>query len=206
MPGKMYHIALGPLGRVPIPWWTPHGFGLGALVAIAIWLYQMAFPLVSAAEVNAALMRTTEEYGRHMGEVPEHAFALADGAMRVIIYHDHCVAVQRTANGRVRTHLLVDLVPGAPLGAGGLPGPPKRPAMPSLIAPLGAAGAACLDPRFVHPGRFAQRMGERHGAWVEVWRLFEDGCEHMQLFAPASGAWDSNPDGTPRVRWSRCVH
>jgi hypothetical protein len=67
-----------------------------------------------------------------------------------------------------------------------------------------AAGAGrCLDS---HPGRFKEQ-GEAVGQCAtKVWRYFEDGCYHYQLYNPCSGTWDVLPNGAPYVHWQRCVH
>jgi hypothetical protein len=81
-----------------------------------------------------------------------------------------------------------------------------RPWTPPLVATLLAQPACnrgCLNP---HPGTFSWRYGRQQGAWVEVWRTWPEGCQHVQMFNPQAGLWDTNPDGTPRVRWTCCVH
>ena len=168
--------------------------------------------LVSMADVNKQLSAEVEEYGLHVMEEPEkhELFEDADGKLLLRVYKDHCVLIQRQSRRGTKTKLVMDLERSvlAPLKA----------AVPPVIgnhftatATLYAAeqqqnpcARGCLNP---HPNPFQWRYGNQVGnGWVEVIRWWPEGCSHIQLFNPQSGAWDSNPDGTARVRWTCCVH
>ncbi len=61
----------------------------------------------------------------------------------------------------------------------------------------------CTSP---HPGPFRSWNGDRNGCWLAIWRQWADGCTHYQWYNTCNGAWDSNPDGSPKVWWTCCVH
>lgn len=61
----------------------------------------------------------------------------------------------------------------------------------------------CVDP---HPGPFTFQNVPVNQCLVQVWRYFQDGCVHYQLYNPCTGMWDVYPNGAPRVNWTRCVH
>ena len=61
----------------------------------------------------------------------------------------------------------------------------------------------CQDP---HPGQFRTWNGQQNGCWIQVWRGWPDGCQHYQWFNSCNGYWDINPNGSPRVFWTCCVH
>jgi hypothetical protein len=69
--------------------------------------------------------------------------------------------------------------------------------------PTQACGGRCLNP---HPGNFTSWNGQQNGCWLAVWRRWPEGCTHYQWFNTCNGSWDSNPDNTPRVYWTCCVH
>ena len=206
-----------PISRKAIPW-------ISALVVIAIaaivYRQTIATPvdIVSAREMNARLEREVEEYGLHAMEQPTKHELLedADGALGVRVYADHCVLIQRkTVRGirtEVRTRLVLDLARAGLRAENRI----DRPMLPSLWAmattgrwptPLYAQGrgcnGGCLNP---HPNPFKWWYGARRGEWIEIWRQWPEGCQHVQMLHPASGNWETNADGSPRVRWTCCVH
>jgi hypothetical protein len=61
----------------------------------------------------------------------------------------------------------------------------------------------CVQP---HPGDFRWWYGARNGCWVQLFRLWPDGCQHYQFFNTCNSAWDVNPGGGPRIYWVACVH
>jgi hypothetical protein len=61
----------------------------------------------------------------------------------------------------------------------------------------------CLNP---HPGSFSVRNEQVNQCIYKVWRIFPDGCVHFQFFDACRNTWDVNPDGTPRLTWTRCIH
>jgi len=159
--------------------------------------------IVSIKEVNERLANEIEEYGLHAMEAPAKHELLedADGALALRVFSDHCVLIQRKTLRGIRTRLVLDLAREG-LRAQNRVEPPAIGLMP-VVSAQGACNRGCLNP---HPGQFRWWYGQRRGEWVEVWRQWPEGCTHVQLMHPASGNWETNGDGSPRVRWSCCVH
>jgi hypothetical protein len=55
---------------------------------------------------------------------------------------------------------------------------------------------SCLNP---HPGNFTVRNVQINECVVQVWRQFNDGCTHNQLYNACNGQWD------PRINWTFCA-
>lgn len=55
----------------------------------------------------------------------------------------------------------------------------------------------CLTP---HPGPFRWWWGAPNGCWVPMFRQFQDGCTHHQMFNSCGNYWDMN------IMWDRCLH
>ena len=123
----------------------------------------------------------------------------ADGALALRVYPDHCVLIQRKTNRGIRTKLVMDLAKEPIRVTQQISAPVEF----GVVYAAQACNRGCLNP---HPGNFKWWYGERKGDWVEVVRAWPEGCQHTQMLHPASGTWDTNPDGTPRVRWVCCVH
>lgn len=161
--------------------------------------------MLSLRDANKALAAEVEEYSIHAMEEPQkhELFEEQDGRLVLRVFKDHCVLIQRqTLVGGTRTKLVVDLARTS-RAAERQTSPPSVGWLQVAHAQRGCGGG-CLNP---HPGAFKWWYGERRqGGWVEVWRQWPEGCTHVQLFHPPSGAWDSNQDGTARVRWTCCVH
>jgi hypothetical protein len=68
----------------------------------------------------------------------------------------------------------------------------------------GAQPGRCVEG--VHPGRFREQGESLAQCVTKVWRYFEDGCIHYQMFNPCAGTWDVYPNGAPHVVWTHCVH
>ena len=64
-------------------------------------------------------------------------------------------------------------------------------------------GGRCWDP---HPGPFRFWYGQQNGCWVQVWRSWQEGCQHYQWYNSCNGYWDLHPNGAPKVNWTCCVH
>lgn len=184
---------------LPVPRWSVGGFGVLALAAVAVLVYRQAVPVgtsvVTLRQANDALAEEVAEYGLHIGEQPKQVVEDPDGQLRVHVYRDHCVLIQRFG-ARTVSRLVPDLLRHQPSAHAAV--------VPSLVARVFAAGGRCVAGQ--HPGRFVWHYGSRDGCWVEVWRRYEDGCEQVQMLHACSGTWDTNQDGTPRVRWTSCVH
>ncbi len=181
--------------------------GVGVFTYRKVWM-DPDRELLTQKQVNAQMAAEIDEYGRHTFEDPaqHEAFEDADGKIVVRIFKDHCILIQQSSLlSGTKTKLIMSLTrklasvarPATPLGL-------------HLVEPLQAAvqnpacQRGCLNP---HPGAFSWRYGAQlPNGWVEVWRTWPEGCQHVQLYQPQTGAWDSNPDGSPRVRWVCCTH
>lgn len=190
------------------PRWAVTLLALVLIAGVVVVVYQKTYAqpeqqLVSLKDANKQLAAEVEEYSLHAMEEPEkhELFEDQDGKLLLRIFKDHCVLIQRHSTRGVRSKLVMDLARVSPMAA-------RQVAPPSFnILPVVEAQAACqrgcLNP---HPGQFKWWYGQRNGDWVEVWRQWPEGCTHVQMFNAQYGAWDSNPDGTARVRWTCCVH
>lgn len=196
------------------PRWALSIFALVLFIASTWFVYQKVYAdpeqqLISLQDANKQLAAEIEEYGRHAMEEPQkhELFEEQDGKLALRVFKDHCVLIQRqTLIQGVRTKLVVDLARATSLVASRQITPPIDAF--SLFPTLEAAEQdpcrrGCQNP---HPGDFKWWYGERRGDWVQVWRRWPEGCQHYQMFHPRSGTWDSNPDGTPKVFWTCCVH
>ena len=159
--------------------------------------------LVSKEEAIKRLAAEVEEYSLHAMEEPERHELLedADGKLIVRVFRDHCVLIQRQSIRGIRSKLVIDLA-RTNMTSSRQVAPPKESLFVAYAADPCQRG--CLNP---HEGKFKWWYGQqRQSGWVEVWREWPDRCRHVQLFHPGAGIWDTNPDGTPKVRWTCCVH
>jgi hypothetical protein len=58
-------------------------------------------------------------------------------------------------------------------------------------------GGACWNP---HPGPFRWWYGQANGCWVQLWRQWQEGCTHYQMFNSCGNYFD------PQIYWTCCVH
>jgi len=162
--------------------------------------------IVSLKDVNEQLHAEVEEYSRHVMEEPakHEMFEDKDGKLTIRVYADHCVMIQRqTLLGGVKTKLVMDLARASAAPRSQIhPQPVPWSVIPTVLA-QSACQRGCMNP---HPGQFQWWYGQKNGEWVEVWRKWPEGCQHVQMFNPTRGIWDTNPDGTARVRWTCCTH
>jgi hypothetical protein len=158
--------------------------------------------VITLKDANKQLAAEVEEYGLHVMEEPEkhELFEEQDGKLMLRVFKDHCVLIQRQTRRGTRTKLVMDL-DRSNTGVSRYVTPPMN------WIPIVEAGQVCnrgcLNP---HPGQFRWWYGAQQGDWVEVWRQWSEGCTHVQMFNPRVRSWDSNPDGSARVRWTCCVH
>lgn len=193
---------------VPMPPWARTGFGVIAVVAIAFGVYRYYFPtvpeLVSVKQANAQLQLEVRHYNQHIVDEPVAAMenAIDPSAsdvvralrVRVRIFEDGCLLISRRSGATSNTRLLVDSV-----------NVPASTWVPDLMPTVSAAQSGCSG----HPPnvRFTTNYGRKiDGCWVEVHRNFEDSCSHIQLFNACTNTWATEPNGAPRVQWTRCVH
>ena len=161
--------------------------------------------LLTQRQLNQQQAFEIKEYGIHAMEAPtkHESFVGDDGDMAVRIYADRCVLIQRRSRDGVQTRLVPDLARRDIVQA-------RQVESLSGVLPVVYAADAC-DGKCLslsqHNSEFRQWFGERRkDGWVEVWRQWPHGCTHVQLFYPPTNAWDSNPDGTAKVRWTCCTH
>ena len=190
---------------IPVPYWSIQGFGVLSLVALSVLIWKQLEPqaMISLAEANHSMDVEITEYSKHILDMAESS--MDAGRISIRVFKDGCLLVQRRVGLMVTTRLLPD--PSVMHDEGGKEehNVPKYKPTSSLfgLEPVASAQGQCLNP---HPGNFQTAYGNKNGCVVEVWRRFEDSCEHVQLLNVCTNAWDSNPDGSPRVRWTRCIH
>lgn len=164
--------------------------------------------IVSLKDANKQLNEEVEEYSQHAMEDPQkhELFEDQDGKLILRVFKDHCVLIQRQTSKGTRTKLVMDLARGMKMISTAAAPTLELQLLPVVYAAESQTGCqrGCANP---HPGQFTWRYGQQYvNGWVELWRRWPEGCTHVQLFHPKTGAWDSNPDGTARVRWTCCVH
>jgi hypothetical protein len=222
-PKKMFPLKVFGI-ETEAPRWVIVALAVILVAAVAGTLYNKIWSqpeqqILSLKEANQQLASEIQEYSVHSMENPEkhELFEEADGKLLLRIFKDHCVLIQRQTLRGTRTKLVMDLAKGP---ADLIQPPPKlssflglfpaleasagdAPPMPVAAPQPNACQRGCLNP---HPGEFRWWYGQRHGQWVEVWRQWPDGCQHVQMLNVEHRTWDSNPDGSAKVRWSCCVH
>jgi hypothetical protein len=193
----------------PLPRFAVHALGIVVVVGVAltVWRQYTDDPehreLISKEQRIQQLAAEVEEYSLHAMENPERHELLedADGKLIVRVYRDHCVLIQRQSIRGVRSKLVIDLA-RTNISSANQVHPPSESAF--VVYASDRCQGGCPNP---HGGKFTWWYGAMvQGGWVEVWRAWPEGCRHVQLFHPATGSWETNPDGTPRVRWTCCVH
>lgn len=177
---------------VPVPGWTVPAFGVLAVVALSFGTYRYFYPvvpeLVTAQQANVRLQLEVQHYNAHIFEEPASSLA-ADG-LNVRVFADECLLVAR----RGITRLLVASIP-----VESMPAVSDPMIEPVVFAEVNESGSCPHQ-----GGAFTWQYGaKRDQCWVEVWRTFQDGCRHMQMFNACSGAWDTSPDA---IQWTQCRH
>lgn len=186
--------------QIPVPRWTVPVFGVIALLAISLGIFRYFYPiepeLISVKQANDKLREEVLEYNKHIMEQAVMTLGDTNGMLKLAAFEDGCLLVSRKFAGQSSTRLLVEPRGMRPADGRGV----LEAMMPTLLA----EEQRCLNQ---HPGRFTWGYGNRRTrCWVEVWRSYEDGCMHIQLFNACDNTFDTNPDGTPRVIWTRCQH
>lgn len=77
------------------------------------------------------------------------------------------------------------------------PSTPKPTATAAKNAQLLRVQAGCWN-NGIHPGQFRSWWGPANGCWAPMYRQWNDGCTHYQMFNACSGQWD------PRIIWTSC--
>lgn len=187
--------------EIDVPGWCSPIFGVLVCIAATALVYRMVVPaepeLVSVKQANERLEHELAHYNLHSFDEPKASFSDPSGSVSVRAYGDACLLVSQRFGMASTTRLLIGLGE-------------RRKASVDLSAAVfpvleaSETQGRCWDP---HPGRFQSGYGPRHNECVvEVYRTFEDSCQHTQLFDACRGSWQTNSDGSPRVRWLRCVH
>lgn len=192
--------------KVPLPPWAVSVLAAVVIMAVGIFLWRKIVDdpdkiVTDLKAVNRDMAFQVDEYGRHAMEDPIKHEALedADGGLLLRVYTDHCVLIQRRTRDGMLTKLVPDLARSRVRAESRqVPPPPSWSILPTV-----SAQGRCWNP---HPGPFTWWYGGRRGDWVEVWRQWPDGCRHFQMMHVPSGAWATNPDGSPSVNWITCVH
>lgn len=195
--------------EIPLPKPAVYALAAVAVIAVSVFLYQKVYNdpervILTLKDVNSRLAFEVEEYGLHVMEEPakHEMFTDSDGHLSLRVYADHCVLIQRKTSRGVRTKLVLDLSRNEEKAR--YQRPQSFDWLPVVHASeQGGCNGGCLNP---HPGPFEWQYGEQKGDWIQVWRRWREGCTHVQMFHPRTGSWDTNPDGTPRVRWTCCTH
>lgn len=193
---------------IPVPHWAKSLFALIASLALAMGVYRHFYPavpeLVTAKQANHLLRLEVREYNRHIMAQPMATFDEPNSGVSVRVFDDGCMVIARRRNGGMATtRLFLDPEREDLQHEDGDELPAAYGSRLSLF-PVVSAQGRCVNP---HPGPFQWRYGDRlDRCWVQVWRTFEDSCTHVHLFNTCTGSWDTLPDGSPNVHWTRCVH
>lgn len=176
--------------------------GVGLFIYVKVW-DQPEAQVLTLKEANERQAAEIEEYAVHAMEEPQKHELLEDpdGALGIRIFKDHCVMIQRQTSRGIRTKLVIDLARDA-RSHHQVDSLWLNPFEATVLAQSRCNGGCLIN----HPGIPSWRYGVRQGDWVEVIRWWPDGCTHVQLYNVRTGYWDTNPNGTPRVRWTCCVH
>jgi len=172
--------------QVPVPAWATTAFGVLSVVGISFGMYRYFYPvtpeLITAQQANKQLTEQVQHYNTHMFETA--VASLVGDDLTVRVFADDCLIIGRKQTTRL---LIAEQTHEASTG----------------LVPVVYAEQGCRH----QGGQFTSAYGNRlDQCWVEVWRTFTDGCQHVQHLNTCSGAFESNPDGSPRVRWTRCNH
>jgi hypothetical protein len=198
--GKQPSVTLPGGATVPLPGWAVTALGAVAVIFVGLSSYRYIWPaepeLVSVKQANAQLRLEISEYNRHIAEDPVLALGDQASGLSVRAYADACLLVSRRVGSLSQTRLLTAATSEGQASR-------RRLSIPLVTASLQAAGG-CYG---IHGGPFTWRYGARvDRCRVEVWRDFVDGCQHTQLLDTCTGTWQTEPDGTPAVRWTICRH
>jgi hypothetical protein len=195
-----------------VPNWVSATAGMMMLIALGMSVWQQADEQFSFTD------HSYQEFQRHFNETPETLMINSEllGSVKIDHYaSDGCFLVtvpQRQPEWLVLQEIDFAASPLARRQKGHRA--PPRPVLAGVgVVPQDYSCSpyyqnGCLGP--FHPGDFESWTGDtfttNDGAtWTEIWRRFDDNCQHVQMLRQNDGYWDSNPDGSPRVCWTRCV-
>jgi len=215
---KGYGVSL----KIPLPKWAVTALAAVIVVGLIGLGAYLATTYVGNREfVSKDVLNVYKEADKHSREASdqrdETPVSFADGTKVTVFHHrsDGCDQIVRHIPTRQRTDGLwifgPELTPEKQRSSSETPNVRDLVVRASLFpeVTLSAAGAStegagqCRDP---HPGRFREESQPAGRCATKVFRYFEDGCSHYQLFNPCAGTWDVYPNGAPRVTGQRCIH
>jgi hypothetical protein len=215
---------LGPI-HIPLPKWAV--CAIAALVVLFVALELLPEP-IRKMRYRYQMGITTEqdmiEAQNHFFEKPVVLAAAQGngGELEARLYQDGCaVMMWRGASINPKPHFVRKITSEGQASPGqitGLEGNQTSFALAAITSIVdlrhwqqwpnptnsqGGVGGRCVDQ---HSVPFQLSYGQQNGCWIQVWRTFQDGCVQYQWFNTCANYWDVNPDGSPKVFWTRCVH
>lgn len=191
---------------IPIPNWCVPVFGILVVLYVAYALLsQPAQTIYNRYVSGTAEESDAAEAYKHFAEVARATVRqdAAGGILEAKLFEDGCMSVswQSAISGIPPHPHFIRKITIADATA------PPAGSMSKLDLSVLMADPApqpgCLNP---HPGPFQWHYGDRNGCWIQVWRIFTDGCTHFQWFNSCNNFWDVNQDGSPKVQWTQCIH
>jgi len=210
---KGYGVSL----KIPLPKWAVTGIaavivvglvGVGAYLAKTYLVDRIAVPIQALNEYKEVAKHSTEPTEQRV----ENIVTFPDTTRVTVIHHpsDGCDQIVRWIPAKQKGESRWIFGPGLTPEKQALAVAPdasilnlvrRASIVPDRSSSEGAGG--CLNP---HPGRFTEQSQPAGQCVTKVFRYFEDGCYHYQLYNPCSGTWDVTANGAPRVYWQRCIH
>lgn len=207
-PDRPYELKIPVLNlSVPLDKRAVRWLGVVVVIGSAAWAWtQLRADLLDKAMIPRAQLVQLEEMQRHFAEAHESETPvkrdLKDIARIRYYRSDGCIYVGRLSDdGSIATTLYVVDPNRIPKEKPPEVSEVRDGGLFSTPAYASDCGGRCLNP---HPGPFRSWYGERKGDWVQLWRQWEEGCTHFQMWNLAYNYGDSNPDGSPRVTWTCC--
>jgi len=173
---------------------------LALTVGATIWwtkVHQPELELVSAREANETALAKVVEFGKHIGEKFVSEFTLSESPLvQARLYKDLCTLLIYDTPDGLRSTLIPNLARDSHKA-------PKRNGelfsfLPTVLAAVTAGATRCDG--IIHPPPFDTKYGIKQDCWIPVWRIYYDGCTHVQMFDACHGTWDQ------RVNWTVCRH
>jgi len=207
--------AFGMSVKIPLPKWAVTAIAgvIVAGLAGAGWFYGST-NLMNRVAVPRELLSTYKEADKHSREPQEqreeNVFTFPDTTRVTVVHHrsDGCDQIVRWIESKQKGESLWIFGPGLTPEKQAAASPLDLVTRASIVPGLpsfavGQGPGKCLDS---HPGRFREQSQAVDRCTTKVFRYFDDGCSHYQLYNACSGTWDAWPNGAPRVYWERCVH
>jgi hypothetical protein len=191
--GQRYFTVKGLGFELPVTRGAVAWLSVLCVIGLSAAIYRQIFPVppITPQQVNDIL-----EYQTHIGETPETVFADPDGALSLRVYRDHAVLIVRKDGSRAWTRLVPDLAK--------TPSAVNR-GMWEFVGGVVEARADECQPRHAHREVPQRSEGPREGCLVRMFWTYPDGCQFYVLYDACRQAFESNPDGSPRNHWVRCL-